>query len=169
MEEMRVSKQQATATLQKRAEAQRRIFDRFCEKHGVKRTKHGSWIVYKGTDNGYSPWAMLEIHYQDAVGKLLKAEDDSSRTERTKFDAVDIRGGICNVSAAERCTVGIHFCFTPKAALGWGEDVYELRIPPSAMVCIGFWARRADLDGERCKARASSVRVIRKLSEEEVN
>lgn len=169
-----------TLSIEDRVARQRKLFDNFCKKHGIKKTRGGSWIVYKGTTYGYSPnmTRIPLIHSSYKNRKTMTARDYRGAGSRCSSTlAKSPQGGKCCINDRHECCVGIHFCFTPRAAFRWGVEVYELHIPPSAIVCVSrrvrtdtgeadIWA--LSLQSGDCKARASRVKIIRKLSEDEV-
>lgn len=158
---------------QRLADQQRGIFDEFCQKHGVPRTRGGSWIVYKGTHRGVSPleWShpSLRVDYAAAADgqKTVRGKRRYTGGISPSRTVTVSSGGRCNIDPRTQCGTGIHFCFTRTAARQWGRAVYELHIPPSAAVCfpdashrIYDWYER--LGEKNVKARASHVRVMGK-------
>lgn len=157
---------------QRMADQQRRIFDEFCQKHGVKRTRGGSWVVYKGTKHGHSPcenhgpdWWRLAKRCSLAHARIPPYRCEMERHGPRASTIKLANGAECGLLSREDCSVGLHFCFTIEAALEWGEEIYELHVPPSASAIVPTRSRQwADsLSHGSTKARASHLRVGRRI------
>lgn len=169
-----MSNQKSSKERMKRIAYHRKRFDDFCKKHGIERTRRGSWVVYKGTAGGMSPIVtcgedVIDYSLASPYHVITASSRQVQGFGRLDSEVFDRFGGACYLNQNAVCDVGIHFCFTPDAARRYGKVVYKLSIPPTAIVCLPY----DDIIGgsrhglKYRKARASHVRVLGKVESDD--